>query len=66
MKIIVQGCLIAQMKRFDALITTQKKPRSLQSPIPEKSRKTAKNDHFSVIRLSLRAAPMALEISEAT
>ena len=47
MKIIVLWCLIAQMKRFDALITTQNKPSSLQSTIPEKkSRKSAKNDRF--------------------
>ena len=31
MKIIVWGCLIAQMKRFDALITTQKPQLSARS-----------------------------------
>ena len=36
MKIIVWGSLIAEMKRFDALITTQKKTSALQSPILEK------------------------------
>ena len=40
-KIIIWGCLIAQMKRFDALITTQKKPSSLQGPIPEKIKKNS-------------------------
>ena len=33
MKIILGGCLIGQMKRFDALITSQKNLSSLQSPI---------------------------------
>ena len=39
MKIIVWGCLIAQMKRFDALIATQKNPSSLQSPVSKKEEK---------------------------
>ena len=47
MKIIVWGCLIAQMKRFDALITTQKTPALWEVPFRKKSRKTAQNDHFS-------------------
>ena len=47
MKIIVWGCLIAQMKRFDALITTQKNPSSLQGPISLKiKKKCKKNCHF--------------------
>ena len=52
MKIIVWGCLIAQMKRFDALITTQKTPALCEVPFLKKSRKTAKkwsflkNGHF--------------------
>ena len=43
MKIIVLGCLIAQMKRFDALITAQKTPELCKVPFwkknQEKSRK---------------------------
>ena len=38
-KIIVWGCFIAQMKRFDALITMQKNPSSLRSPISLKIKK---------------------------
>ena len=47
MKIITWGCLIAQMKRFDALITTQKTPEICKLPFWKKSRKIAQNDHFS-------------------
>ena len=32
LKILVWGCLIAQMKRFDALITTQKTPALREVP----------------------------------
>ena len=39
MKIIVGGCLIAQMKRFDALISTQNKPSGLGGPISLKIKK---------------------------
>ena len=46
MKIIVWGCLIAQMKRFDVLITTQKNPSSLQGPISLKIKKRKKNNIF--------------------
>ena len=42
MKIIVLGRLIAQMKRFDALVTTQKTPALCEVPFLKKSRKTAK------------------------
>ena len=51
-KIRVLGCLIAQLKRFDALITTQKNPGSLKSPILE--RKNAQNDHFSKMTIFWR------------
>ena len=51
MKIIVWGCLIAQMKRFDALITTQKTPALCEVPFWKKSRKIAQNDHFSKMKL---------------
>ena len=37
MKIIVWGCLIAQMKRYDALITTQKTPALCKVPFWKKS-----------------------------
>ena len=47
MKIIVLGCLIAQMKRFDALITTQKTPVSAKSHFGKNPEKIAQNDHFS-------------------
>ena len=41
--ITLEGCFIAQMKRFDALITTQKKNlSSLQSPFSEKIKKNLK------------------------
>ena len=46
MKIIVWGCLIAQMNRFDALITTQKPPALCKVPFLKKSRKIAQNDNF--------------------
>ena len=46
MKIIVQGCSIAQMKRFDALITTQKTPALCEVPFLKKSRKTTKKWSF--------------------
>ena len=52
MKIMLVGCLIAEMKRFDALITTQKNLSSLRSPISEKIKKNhekwsfLKNGHF--------------------
>ena len=57
MKIILCGCLIAQMKRFDALITTQKKPqlsaRSYFLKNQEKAQKMAflKNGHFGLFFL---------------
>ena len=51
MKIIVWGCLIAQMKRFDALITTQKTPALCEVPFWKKSRKIAQNDNFSKITI---------------
>ena len=41
LKIIVLGCLIAQMKRFDALIKTQKTPALCKVPFWKKSRKIA-------------------------
>ena len=40
MKIIVWGCLIAQMKRLDALITTQKTSTLCNVPLLKKSRKS--------------------------
>ena len=46
MKIIVWGFLISQMKRFDALITTQKTPAFCKVPFLRKLRKTAKNWSF--------------------
>ena len=52
MKIIILGCLIAQMKRFDALITNAINPSALRSPVLEKIRKNGliwpffKNDLF--------------------
>ena len=54
MKIIIRGCLIAQMKRFDALITTQKTPAFCEAPFWKKSRKIAQNDHFSKMTIFLR------------
>ena len=47
MKIIVLGRLIAQMKRFDALVTTQKTPALYKVPFWKKSRKIAQNNNFS-------------------
>ena len=45
MKIIVWGYLIAQIKRFDALITTQKTPALCKVPFKKKkSRKSAKKN----------------------
>ena len=44
MTIIVGGCLIAQMKRFDALITTQKTPALCEVPFWKKSKKIIQND----------------------
>ena len=49
-KNIVWGCLIAQMMRFDGLITTQKNS-DLCSPISGKPRKIAENAHFSKITI---------------
>ena len=46
MKIIVWGCLIAQMKRLDALITTQKTLTLCNVPLLKKSRKTPKKYNF--------------------
>ena len=47
MKIILWGCLIAQMKRFDALITTQKKPQLSARPhFLKNQEKAPKNGHF--------------------
>jgi hypothetical protein len=46
MKIMLAGCLIAQMKRFDALITMQKTSALCEVPFLKKSRKTTKNGHF--------------------
>ena len=54
MKIIIWGCLIAQMKRFDALITTQKTPVLCNVPFWKNTRKIAQNDHFSKITIFLR------------
>jgi hypothetical protein len=52
MKIIAQGCLIAQMKRFDALITTQKKPQlSAKYHFGKKSNIIAQNDQSSKISI---------------
>ena len=45
-KIIVWGCLIAQMKRLDALITMQKTLTLCNVPLLKKSRKTPKNYIF--------------------
>ena len=50
-KIIVWGCLIAQMKRFDALITTRKTPVLCKVPFRKKSRKNAQNYNFSKITI---------------
>ena len=41
-KIIVQWCLVAQMKRLDALITTQKPQLFVMYRCQKKSRKTRK------------------------
>ena len=46
MKILLRGCLIAQMKRQDALITTQKTSTLCDVPLLNKSRKTPENDHL--------------------
>ena len=46
MKIIVWGCLIAQMKRLDALVTTQKTPTLKTVPLLKKSGKTTKKRSF--------------------
>ena len=46
MNVIVRGCLIDQMKRFDALITTPKTPSLCKVPFLKKSRKTEKNVNF--------------------
>ena len=51
---IVLGCLIAQMKRFDALITTQKTPALCEVPFWKKSRKIAQNYHFSKMTIFWR------------
>ena len=39
MKIIISGCLIAQMKRLDALVTNKKNPNSSNCTVAEKIRK---------------------------
>ena len=49
MKIIVGGCLIAQMKRFDALITTQKTPALCKVTFWKKSRKNPK--HYNLKKI---------------
>ena len=54
MKIIEWGFLIAQMKRFDALITIQKTPALCKVPFWKKSRKIAQNDHFAKMTIFLR------------
>ena len=46
MKIIIRGCLVAQMKRLDALITTQKTSTLCNVPLLKKSRKTPKKYNF--------------------
>ena len=46
MKIIIRGCLIAQMKRLDALVTTQKKPNSLNCTVAEKIGKNHQKRFF--------------------
>ena len=52
MKIIVGGCLIDEIKRFDGLFTMQKTPALYKFQIVKKSRKTdkigifLKNGHF--------------------
>ena len=47
MKIILDGCLIALMKRFDALVTMQKTSALCKVPFLTKStKKNAKNDYF--------------------
>ena len=46
MKIIVWGCWIAQMKRLDAMITTQKISTFCNVPLLKKSRTTPKNYNF--------------------
>ena len=47
MKIMLAGCLIAQMKRLDALITTQKKPQlSAKSYFWKNQEKTQKMGIF--------------------
>ena len=46
MIIIVWGCLIAQTKRIDALVTTQKPPTLLNVPLLRKSGNTIKNRNF--------------------
>ena len=46
MKIIVRGCLIAQMKRQGTLIATQKPSFLCDVPLLKKLRKTSKNCNF--------------------
>ena len=46
MKIIIWGCLIAQIQRLDALITMQKNFNSLQCAVAEKIKKNPKKLHF--------------------
>ena len=48
-KIIVCGCLIAQMKRLDALVTMQKTPTLKTVPLLRKSGKTTKTVFFYTI-----------------
>ena len=43
MKVITLGCFTADMKQFDALITTQKTPALCEVPFLKKIRKNAKN-----------------------
>ena len=49
MKIIIWACLIAQMKRLYALITTQKTSTLCNVPLLKQSRKLPKNYFFSKI-----------------
>ena len=53
MKIIVWGCLIAQMKRFDALITTQKTPALCEVPFLKKIKKNC----IKTLHLSYQTPP---------
>ena len=61
MKIIVWGCLIAEMKHFDALITTQKIPALWEVPFWKKSKKNVQNDTLRKKEIGLPRLPLLSE-----